>query len=388
MVNEIEKELKERIIPFWLSLKDDEYGGYYGLLTQDLYLDKKAEKGCILNSRILWFFANAYIELKDEKVLKGADHAYNFMINHCMDKEQGGIFWSVSYDGTPLDTMKHTYNQAFAIYSLASYYKATNKEEAILLAMELYHLIEDKCRDEYGYMEAFDRSFKEITNEALSENGIIAKKTMNTLLHIMEAYTELYKVTGDEEVKKSLCEVLETFSDKIFNKELNRLEVFFDEKYESILDLHSYGHDIEASWLLDLAKCAVNLPKITEKINFITDTLADKIYNRAYDGHSVLNECEKGIDNVHRVWWIQAEAMVGFVNAYEKHPHEERYLEAARSIWEFIKENLIDKRPGSEWFWEVDENGKPYPDREIVEPWKCPYHNGRMCLEIIKRIKQ
>lgn len=210
---------------------------------------------------------------------------------------------------------------------------------------------------------------------------------MNTILHIMEAYTELFEVTKNENVKNSLIKVLDTFEKHIFNKELRRLEVFFDDKYNSILDLHSYGHDIEASWLLDLAKNTLNIDEIKQKISIITDTLADRIYNIAYDGHSVLNECENGVDNVHRVWWIQAESIVGFINAYEKNPSEKRYLEAAKSIWEYIKEFLIDKRPGSEWFWEVDENGKPYPERPIVEPWKCPYHNGRMCLEVIKRLK-
>lgn len=387
MLQEIENELKENIIPFWLSLKDEEYGGYYGLLSQDLVLDKKAEKGCILNSRILWFFSNAYIELKDDKLLTAADHAYQFLTEKCIDKEFGGVYWSVEYDGKPLDTMKHTYNQAFAIYSLASYYAATGNEDAIGIAMDLFHVIEEKCMDEYGYMEAFSREFEEITNEALSENGIIARKTMNTILHIMEAYTELFEVTKNENVKNSLIKVLDTFEKHIFNKELRRLEVFFDDKYNSILDLHSYGHDIEASWLLDLAKNALNIDEIKQKISIITDTLADRIYNIAYDGHSVLNECENGVDNVHRVWWIQAESIVGFINAYEKNPSEKRYLEAAKSIWEYIKEFLIDKRPGSEWFWEVDENGKPYPERPIVEPWKCPYHNGRMCLEVIKRLK-
>jgi len=385
VVNDIKNHLKTVIIPFWTKLKDEQYGGYYGLLTNDLVLDKKAVKGCILNSRILWFFSSAYLELKDKELLSSATHAYEFLKNHCLDREEGGVFWSVSFDGKPDDTMKHTYNQAFAIYALSSYYAASGEKEALELALDIFRLIEKKCRDEYGYMEAFDRGFHEISNEALSENGILAKKTMNTALHILEAYTELYRVSGDERVKDKLCEILDTFADKIYNPELKRLEVFFDEKYNSIIDLHSYGHDIEASWLLDLATTVLNIPEYEQKIGIITSVLADKIYGRAFDGHSVLNECEKGIDNTHRVWWIQSEAIVGFVNAYERSA-DIRYLDGARNVWKYIKDNLVDKRPGSEWFWEVDENGIPYREHDIVEPWKCPYHNGRMCLEVIRRL--
>lgn len=385
LVNEIENHLRKKIIPFWTEMQDKEYGGFYGLLTQELVLEREAEKGCILNSRILWFFANAYLVLKDEELLKMADHAYSFLVEHCLDHEQGGVFWSVTYDGQPLDTMKHTYNQAFAIYALASYYAASHREEAIETAFGIFHVIEDRCRDAYGYMEAFNREFQQISNEALSENGIIAKKTMNTLLHIMEAYTELYKVTGNEAVKERLCEVLDTFAEKIYDPERSRLEVFFDEKYHSLIDLHSYGHDIEASWLMDRALEVLAMPKYREKLGPITEKLADTIYHRAFDGHSVLNECENGVDNIHRIWWIQAEAMVGFVNAAEK-TSDNAYMEAAESVWKYIQEYIVDHRPGSEWFWEVDEKGNPYPGRGIVEPWKCPYHNGRMCLELIQRL--
>lgn len=387
-VEEIEKHLTEKLLPFWTKLRDDEYGGYYGLLDANLNLDKKAVKGCILNSRILWFFSNSYMVLKDEKYLDEARHGYEFLKNACYDHEMGGIYWSVSFDGKPLDTMKHTYNQAFAIYALSSYYLASKDKEALDLALKIFNVIETKCKDEVGYMEAFSRDFVEISNDALSENGVMAKKTMNSLLHIMEAYTELYKASKLPDVKEKLVDILNTFTDVIFNEKLERLEVFFDKDYNSIIDLHSYGHDIEASWLMDVAAKELNDPYMDSKIKKVTKILAEKIYARAFDGHSLLNECEKGIDNESRIWWIQAETVVGFINAHEKEAADKKFYDGAVSVWDFIKNHVVDKRDGSEWLWEVTKEGNPLYEHAIVEPWKCPYHNGRMCLEVIKRLKQ
>ena len=385
MVEEVKEHLLHTIIPFWKNLRDNEHGGYYGWLGYDLALDKKAVKGCILNSRITWFFANAYTLLKDESLLDEAKHGFAFMKDYCFDKENGGIYWSITYDGKPEDTTKHTYNQAFCIYALSSYYEASKDEEALAMAKELFHIIEEKCTDEVGYLEAFDREFHLIENDKLSENGVIADKTMNTLLHVFEAYTELYRVSKDAEVKKRLEWILDTIADKIYNPKLHRQEVFFDKNYNSILDLHSYGHDIETAWLLNRGVDVLGEESYQKKMGPIIDDLTAQVYKVAFDGHSLANECEKGVVNNHRVWWVQAETVIGFLNGYQRHPEKKEYLEAAKSEWQFIKDYVIDKREGSEWFWEVDENGKPYPDRPIVEPWKCPYHNGRMCIEVIRR---
>ena len=385
MVEEIKSHLLENIIPFWKSLRDDEYGGYYGWMDYDLKLDKKAVKGCILNSRILWFFSNAYTLLKDESLLEEAKHGFAFMKEHCMYKENGGIFWSIKYNGEPEDTTKHTYNQAFAIYALSSYYEASGDEEALNMAKGLFRIIEERCTDDIGYKEAFDKEFHEIENDKLSENGVIAQKTMNTLLHVFEAYTELYRVAKLPEVKERLKWIMDTFAQKVYNPKLHRQEVFFDAKMNSIIDLHSYGHDIETAWLIDRGVEVLGEKEYEEKMTPITKDLTAQIYKIAFDGHSLANECEKGVVNTHRIWWVQAETVVGFLNGWKMNPDKPEYLEAAQNEWEFIKEYVIDKRSGSEWFWEVDENGNPYPGRPIVEPWKCPYHNGRMCFEVIKR---
>ena len=387
MLEEVKAHLLNDIIPFWKNLRDDEFGGYYGYMDYDLKVDKKAVKGCILNSRITWFFANAYTLLKDESLLEEAKHGFDFMKEHCMDKENGGIFWSMKYDGTPEDTTKHTYNQAFSIYALSSYYEATHDEEALAMAKELFHIIETRCTDEIGYKEAFDKEFHEIENDKLSENGVIAEKTMNTLLHVFEAYTELYRVAKLPEVKERLEWIMDTFADKVYNPKLHRQEVFFDRNMNTILDLHSYGHDIETAWLMDRGVEVLGEKKYEEKMTPITKDLTAEIYKVAFDGHSLANECEKGVVNVHRIWWVQAETVIGFLNGWQKDPEKTEYLDAAKSEWQFIKDHVMDKRQGSEWFWEVDQSGKPYEGRPIVEPWKCPYHNGRMCFEVIRRLE-
>lgn len=381
---ETEAELREHIIPFWLKMKDEEHGGFYGYMDFDLKIDPTFEKGCILNSRILWFFSSAYTLLGEEELLKAADHAWNFMKTYCVDKEYGGIYWSVSYDGKPLDTTKHTYNQAFAIYALSAYYEASGCEEALTLTHALYHRIEDTCTDAYGYLESFDRTWQPEENDKLSENGLMADKTMNTLLHVLEAYTELCRVARSEEVEKSLRHILKEFREKVFNSDKVQLEVFFDEKLHTISDLYSYGHDIEASWLLDRACEVLDDKEEIKKTNAYTTAIAEHVYTHALENGAMNNECFKGVVDTTRVWWVQAEAMVGFYNCYQK-TKDEKYQKITEGLWEYIKEYVIDHREGSEWFWDLNRDGEPESKKPIVEPWKCPYHNGRMCMEIIRR---
>ncbi len=380
---EIRRHLVDNIIPFWKGMKDSSLGGYYGEMDFHLKLNKHAAKGAILNSRILWFFSNVYAITLDTDCLRYADHAYEYLKQAFYDKEYGGLYWSVTYDGQPLDTTKHTYNQAFAIYGLASYYAASENEEAFKLAYELVDLVESKCRDEGGYLEAFDRSFRPISNEKLSENGVLADRTMNTLLHIFEAYTELYRVDGKELIADKMKQILDVFAGKIYNPKKRRLEVFFDRDMNSLIDLHSYGHDIEAAWLLDRGCELLANDVYRGKISTITKNLTARILEIAYDGTSLYNECCKGELDTRKVWWAQAEAIVGFLNGYQK-TGGIKFKYAACNTWDFIKSFMLDKRPGSEWLYEVDRYGKPYP-KEIAGIWKCPYHNGRMCIEVIKR---
>lgn len=384
MVTEIRKELTEHIIPFWDSLEDKEYGGFYGFMDNDLKLDKGAVKGVILHSRILWFYSNCYLTLKDEKCLEKAKGCYEFMAKNCVDHENGGVFWAVNADGSVADDMKHTYCQAFFIYALASYYDASGDKSALDLAMDVFRTVEEKCTDEVAYLEAMSRTWELVENDALSENGLMADKTMNTTLHLLEAYTELYRVHKDEKVLERLKFQTRIFLDKIFYKEDDRLLVFFDKNLDVIGDIHSYGHDIEATWLLDRACDVMGDKELAAEVAAMNEKIVANIKKLAYRDGSLLNERDKTEINTWRIWWVQAEAVVGFTNAAMRYNKPE-YKEIAENIWNYIKNNLVDKREGGEWFSQLDENGKPADFKPVVDPWKCPYHNGRMCLEIINR---
>ena len=378
---EIERHLIYDIIPFWKKLRDDEYGGYFGYVDYDLNIDENAVKGCILNNRITWFFSNAYVVTSDDSLLAEARHGYEFLRDKCWDHDNDGVFWSLNYDGTPADTTKHTYNQAFAIYALSSYYEVSHDAEALNLAFELFDIIEEKCRDEEGYLEAFTYDFRPESNEKLSENGVMADRTMNTLLHVFEGYSELYRVSHNEKVGEKMRWILDVFASKIYNPERHRQEVFFNSEYETLIDLISYGHDIESAWLIDRGVEILGDPEYEAKIGPVTRDLTANIYKTAFNGHSLPNECESGVVDEKRVWWVQAEALLGFLNGYRKTPEHTEYLEAAEAEWEFIREHVIDPRC-REWFMHVDAQGNPERGRPIVEEWKCPYHNGRMCIEV------
>lgn len=384
-VEEVKEHLISEIIPFWESLKDDTYGGFYGGMDYNLKLEKMAVKGGILNSRILWFFANAYTTTSEKSYLSYAAHAYEFLKKAFLDKEYGGIYWSVTYDGKPEDDTKHTYNQAFAIYALASYYGATGDEEALKIAYGLVDKVETICKDEIGYLEAFDRSFNLQSNEKLSENNLMAIRTMNTLLHLFEAYSELYSVDKNEKIAGHIKWMLDIVASKVYNPEKRRLEVFFDFEMNSLTDLNSYGHDIEAAWLIDRGCEILGDKEYSKKMSVITKDLTSHILSVVFDGNSLNNECFKQEVDDKKVWWVQAEAILGFINGYQKDGSKQDYLDAAGRIWDFTKNNIVDQRPGSEWLSEIYADGTPNKYKEIVGPWKCPYHNGRMCFEVIKR---
>lgn len=379
---EVKEELLQHIAPFWNRMKDSR-GGYYGFMDYNLNIKKDADKGVILHSRILWFYSNLYLLFQEQDALDHARHAYQFLKQYCVDSDFGGVYWMMDCDGTPLDDMKHTYNQAFAIYGLSSYFAASGDREALETAYSLYRLVEERCSDSMGYREAFSRSWELIENKKLSENGYDAKKSMNTLLHVIEAYTELYRVDHNPEVGESLKRALLLCRNKVYDADTQILRVFFDEKMESIADIYSYGHDIEASWLIDRACEVLGEEALNAQLGNMTAQIAEKVLQTAYDGGALNNQSCRGVVDKTRIWWVQAESVVGFFNAYQKSGNR-KYLDVSMHIWDYIKNDIIDKRENSEWFWSVDYSGHP-SDQPIVEPWKCPYHNGRMCMEVIKR---
>lgn len=382
-----QEHLEDNLIPFWNRLKDEENGGFYGYVDSDGRPDARSVKGVILNSRILWFYSSAYLLLKKEELLHMADHAYDFLVNHCLDSQHGGVYWSVNYDGTVCDDTKHTYNQAFAIYALSAYYQAGRRRDALNNAYALYRIIEEKCSDCDGYLEAFHRDFTPASNEKLSENGVLAERTMNTLLHVLEAYSELYKADHFLSVGDSIRRILNLFEGKIYNSHKQICDVFFDRGYHSLIDLESFGHNIEASWLIDRGCSILGDEACKEKMLPVIRGLAQSAYDNAFDRtwHAMYNEREGSKIDRQKIWWVQAESVVGFYNAYQKDPKRVEYQQASRQIWEFIQQHMVDAKTG-EWIETIPANNIPNPRLPLVHPWKCPYHNGRMCMEMIQRL--
>jgi cellobiose epimerase len=384
-----ERHLSSVIIPFWSKLRDEQHGGYIGYVGYDLKADRSAPKGCIQNSRILWFFSSAYTQLKTPALLECAHHAYRYL-DSFTDKRYGGLHWMCTADGEPMDETKHTYNHAFAVYALAAYARASGEETALHQAHRLFELIETRMTRDGQYLDAFTRAFRPLSNLKLSDNpkllarGVVAQKTMNTLLHVMEAYTLLYEVGRDPRVLSRLRALLDLLMHTVYDPVQNRLNVFFDADMRSLIDMQSYGHDIEASWLWDLAADAALAGEERAQVKRVTSGLAQGVLDRALKDNSLLNEIVEGETDARCIWWVQAETMVGMINLWQKTGNVglRKQIDA---LWQTIDLRIVDHRPNGEWFAVLDENGSP-AQVPIAGPWKAPYHNGRMCLEMIKRL--
>lgn len=381
-------ELTNNILPYWINrMTDREHGGFYGCITAHEELKTDAPKGAILHARILWTFSSAYRLLHHSEYLETATRAKRALIDHFYDSEYGGVYWSVSADNQPLNTKKQIYALGFAIYGLSEYYRATGDHEALEYAIRLFHDIESHSFDpiKNGYCEALTRNWKEITDMRLSEKDANERKTMNTHLHILEPYTNLYRVWKDERLKLQLRNLIELFCNEIFDINSHHLQLFFDDDWNSKSSIVSYGHDIEASWLIHEAALVLNDPELSSRtIPFIID-IAEAATEGYLPGAGMIYEMNgsKAAIDADRHWWVQAETVVGYINLYQ-HFQDKQSLERALQCWDFIKKNLIDKKNG-EWHWSIRANGSINIEDDKAGFWKCPYHNGRMCMEIIER---
>ncbi|MGQ8335506.1 AGE family epimerase/isomerase [Sunxiuqinia sp. A32] len=386
---EMKSDLIENILPYWMNtMRDETNGGFYGQINGDDELVPKADKGGILNARILWTFSSAYNDLKDKNYLEKATLAYNYIIDHFFDERNGGTFWSLQFDGQPQDTKKQIYSQAFFIYALTEYYKATELQQSLDKAIELFYLIEkhsfDKSRN--GYMEAFSQNWELLEDLRLSEKDANENKTMNTHLHILEAYTNLYRVWKDEQVKFQLDNLIELFLDQITDQQNFHLNLFFNDDWECKSSIISYGHDIEASWLIYEAAEVLGNKELLEKARLTCIKIVQSSMEGLQEDGSLIYEkdLESGHIDYERHWWPQAEAVVGFLNAFEM-TREDRYIDHALKCWEYIQSKLVDHANG-EWFWSILEDGNVNRKEDKAGFWKCPYHNSRACLETIRRV--
>lgn len=385
---ELSAEL-DSILKYWSkNTIDKENGGFIGQIDFNEHIIANTEKGSVLNARILWSFSSAYKVTKNENHKKIAQRAFEFLSEHFYDPEFEGLFWSINADKTPKDTKNQIYALAFAIYGLTEYYAVSKEDKALEIAKNLYLKIQEHSYDPVnkGYFEALTRDWLPIEDLRLSDKDANEKKTMNTHLHIVEAYANLFKVWKDKKLQNDIIELLETIEKHFINTKTGHLRLFFDENWIEKPDVISYGHDIEAAWLL--LQCA----EITE----------DKTLIARYTQHAIqmAEVTQEGLDTdgglwyefdpeknelvAEKHWWVQAEALIGFYNAYQL-TQDENYLNIVLKNWDFIKNYILDKQNG-EWYWGINQDYTAIK-KDKAGFWKCPYHNGRACLELIHRIK-
>ncbi|MBN1143798.1 MAG: AGE family epimerase/isomerase [Bacteroidales bacterium] len=388
---EIYDELTGNILPFWMNkTMDSELGGFYGQINGRGEVIKNADKGGILNSRILWTFSSAYHRLGNSEYLKTAEYSKDYILKYFFDADYGGTYWKLTSNGKPADTKKQIYSQAFFIYALSEFYKASGDKACRDKAISLFSIIEKHSFDNRlnGYFEAYSRDWKLLEDLRLSDKDANEKKTTNTHLHILEAYTNLYQVWKDQLLESRLRNLVNLFLDKIIDPASHHLLLFFDEKWNSKSSLVSYGHDIEASWLiLEGAFALEDKDLITKAKTACTSLAVASMEGLQEDGSLVYerDDAEK-VRDMDRHWWPQAEAMAGLMNLYEM-THQEIYLTRAVACWNFIRNNLVDRKNG-EWYWSIRADGTVNVADDKAGFWKCPYHNTRACLEVLSRSKR
>lgn len=394
--DEVTACLNDNILSFWLKMQDEENGGFYGQMTGEGTLVKNANKGGILNARILWAFSAAYRATHRPEYLTAATRAKDYILKYFIDKEFGGTYWELDCKGNPLDTKKQFYAIGFTIYGLSEYVRAVrtlgtkteDEKEALETAIALFNVIEEHSFDkEYnGYIEACTREWQPIEDMRLSDLDENYPKSQNTHLHIIEPYANLYRVWKDERLEKALRNLIFIFTDKILNPETHHLDLFFENDWtRGAGQLESYGHDIECSWLMHEAALVLGDKEVLAKVEPIVLEVAKASEKGLNADGSMIHEANltKGTMDADLHWWVQAETVVGFANIYQ-YFGDESALDKAIKCWQYIKDNLIDNENG-EWHWSVRRDGTLNTTDDKAGFWKCPYHNSRMCIEIMER---
>ncbi len=387
--HDLENELRS-ILAFWQkNTIDEENGGFYGKIENNNTTIAEAPKGSVLNSRILWSFSAAFNLTKNKDYLSAAERAFKYLRDFFIDNDFGGVYWTVDYKGKSLDTKKQIYALSFAIYGLSEFYLASKNEVAKEMAIELYRLIVNHSYDNVngGYIEALTVDWKEIEDLRLSDKDANEKKSMNTHLHVLEGFANLYRIWSDEVLKQKIEELIRIFSDHIIDTKTKHLHLFFDEKWNKRSHIISYGHDLEAAWLIEEAAATIKnetlLVQVKEQSVLLADASTDGLdsdgglwYEYDIDKHDLIKE---------KHWWPQAEAMIGFFNAWQI-TGDEKYLQHSLSSWYFTQQHILDRKNG-EWFWGIHKN-YCVMNEDKVGIWKCPYHNSRACIELIRRIQK
>lgn len=380
----------ENIMSYWMNhAVDNKNGGFYGTILSSGVPVKDANKGAILNGRILWSFSAAYNFNKNPEYLKAADRAFDYLSEFFIDKKNSGVYWELDYTGKPVNTRKQAYALGFAIYGLSEYYKASGNQKSLDLAQELFWTIEKHLLDKKdgGYIEALSENWEPLEDMRLSLKDANEPKSMNTHLHILEPYTNLYRYWKNPILADSIRKLVRIFLDKIIDNKTAHFNLFFDMDWKVKSSIVSYGHDIEGSWLLYEAAEELGDHQLIEEVKAMALRMVDVTREEGADSDgSIFYEREANFLDTDKHWWPQAEAMVGYVNAWQLTGNK-KYMDEAEKVWNFIKLRIIDHEIG-EWFWKVDRKGEPYISEEKAGFWKCPYHNTRSLIEVVTRLRK
>ncbi|MBN1464835.1 AGE family epimerase/isomerase [candidate division KSB1 bacterium] len=386
----VQLELHEGLLPFWQTqVIDYQNGGFIGRMASDRSIDRRAVKGLILNTRLLWTYSAIYRYAREDSFKTLARRAFDYLVDKFIDPEFGGAYWFLDAQGTPVDVKKRIYGQAFFIYALAEFYRMTEEKHALDLACRLYEVIEGNALDRNygGYFETFERNWSVTEELRLSPVDMNEKKSMNTHLHLLEAYTNLYRVWKTKQLEQKIVDLLKLFLGHIINQQTWHFHLFFDEQWTPKSERISFGHDIEGSWLLVEAATVIQA-ELLARVRDVSLDMARRVLKEGVDrdGGLLYEADPSGIIDADKHWWPQAEAVVGFLHAYQL-SGDEGFIRAAIKTWSFIEKHIIDKKNG-DWFWRVSKERKPYKDDPKVSEWKSAYHSCRACLEIIDRIDQ
>ncbi|MDO4461525.1 MAG: AGE family epimerase/isomerase [Bacteroidia bacterium] len=389
IIPELQQE-HSRILHYWIdNMQDEVNGGFYGERDAMGNIVPNAPKGAILNGRMLWSFSAGYNAFNLPEYKCAADRLFSYITDHFYDKVNGGFFWSLNADGSPLDTKKQAYAEGFIIYGLSEYYRATRCQRALNMAIETYHLIEKHFRDnkDGGYIEALAADWSPMADVRLSEKDENTPKSMNTHLHIIEPYVNLYRAWPNEQLRDSICHLLDIFTSRIIDANTGRFKLFFDMDWTNKANIDSYGHDIEGAWLLYEAAEVINDKAWMEKLRPIAKRLVDITLEEGLDrGSSIFYEKVDGHLDTDKHWWPQAEALCGLADTWRL-TGEQRYLDTLYAVWDYIKQYLSLPRAKGEWVWRVNKDGEDVYSDCLAGFWKCPYHNSRAMLEVIHRLK-
>lgn len=386
---QLEEELTGNILPFWMTyVVDKNNGGFYGAVTNELQFHNNVPRSSVLCARILWTYASAYRQLGDEQYLSMARWAYDYLTRVFWDQAYGGLYWHVDYKGNPISDHKHHYAQAFGVYALSEYHRATQEPQSLVLAQALFHLLEKHAYDplNQGYNEGSNRKWEALKNMCLSNREPNCSKSMNTMLHILEAYTNLLRVWDDPRLKAQHRSLLNTFQQHIIDHRTSHFKPCFDNQWHSLSEDVSFGHDIEGSWLLweaaEIQGDSVLMLKIRESVI----NIATAVYQEGFDDDgSLFSEISpQGLVDMRKVWWVQAEAVVGFYNAYQL-SGQMHFAQAAYRCWRYIQTKMVDRKDG-DWFKQLHQDGSPDTTSYKAGPWECPYHHSRSCFEMLTRL--